>query len=150
MIASKNKNYIKLVNSVFKEFQKYKLSIDERQEIFLDALWHSLKHWISDKSLFTTYLRNTAWYKTKTYIKNNRIKKYDKTNVDFSNIISEVYIGDDFDAIVSSLHDIYKIPLTQKFVYNMSLKEIAEANGYKKSLASKLIKKGLEKIKKSV
>ncbi len=150
--AANDINNVKLANSVFKKFQKYKLTTDDRKEIFLDAIWYSLANWKPEKSAFQTYLCNNVWYKTCTFIR-KKYKHIDKsqTNFSFRGLISHAEtFSNDFDNMVAVLHDNYKIPLIQKFVYGMSATEIGKENGYNKSYALLMIKKGLERIKKSV
>lgn len=147
--ASRNKDYIKLANSVFKKFIKFRLTADDRREIFLDAIWYSLSRWVPEKSSFTTYLCNNVYYKTQVFI-HKKCKNKELTNCNLGFMTFNSGGIDDFENLVSRLHDNYKIPIIQKFVYNMTTAEIAQANGYNKSCAADRIKKGIEKLKKSV
>lgn len=148
--AVKSKDNIKLANSVFKKFNRYKLTRDEKHEIFLDAVWYTIQKWDSSKSAFQTYLCNNIWYKTSTFIK-KKFKNKEKTNFQFSKLFAQpIESPMDFENITARLHDMYKIPLIQKFVYGMTIAEIGAENGYDKSYAAKMIKNGLENLKKSV
>lgn len=148
--AVRNRDYIKLANSVFAKFKRCKLSADERRQIFLDAIWYSLVHWKPEKSAFQTFLCNNVWYKIQTHLK-KKYKDKEKTNWNLTGLLGpEPEFGNDFENIIAKLHDNYKIPIIQRYIYGMSTSEIGEANGYNKSYANLMIKKGLEKLKKSV
>jgi DNA-directed RNA polymerase specialized sigma24 family protein len=145
-----NTDYIKIAKSIFKKYMTFKLTSDEKKEIFLDAIWYTLATWDESKSIFTTHLYNNIRFKILHFIKKNR-KTHEKTNTSLHRIYAkEKVTSDDFDNLVAKLHESIKTPIIQKFVYGMSSTEIAEENGYNKNYANKLIKKGLKILKKSV
>ncbi len=148
--ARNNEDYIKIAKSIFKKFQSFKLTADDKKQILLDALWYSLATWDEAKSKFTSHLYRNIRFKTLNFIKKYKVSP-EKNNVNLSRLhASPTVFGDDFDNIISCLHDSVKIPIIQKFVYGMSSTEIGEENGYSKEYANQLIKKGIKSLKKSV
>lgn len=147
--ASKNVDYIKIAKSIFRKYPKLKLTADNKKEIFLDALWYSMVNWKPEKSIFTTYFYQNVWYKLLVFAKKNHPKAF--TNQNFNRIsYQDKDLGDELDNITACLHDRFRTPILQKYVYGMTMAEIGEANGYNKDYANKMIKKGLAILKKSV
>lgn len=133
--------------SVFKKYNSFRLTPDEKKQIFTDAVWYALARWDATKSAFQTFLVNNIRYKTLGLLKQRPTYK---TNTQLEHFVlnTEDVPLDDFDRIISPLPEKLQRPLVQKYVLNMSMNEIAQTNGNTISEVTSYLTQAIKKLQK--
>jgi RNA polymerase sigma factor (sigma-70 family) len=140
-----DQNILNIMNKVANYYKKA-VDLDEIESIKMDTLWKCVNKYEEDRGAkFTSYL-----YQQLTYAFKNRIKK---KRVEFScdtlekqdfNMCSKKEVYD----IMHGLSDEIKNILNQRFFQNMTMVEIAKANGYSRETARRRLKTAIKKCKK--
>jgi RNA polymerase sigma factor (sigma-70 family) len=140
-----DQNILNIMNKVANYYKKA-VDLDEVESIKMDTLWKCVNKYQKDRGAkFTSYL-----YQQLTYAFKNRIKK---KKVEFScdtlekqdfNMSSKKEVYD----IMHGLSDEIKNILNQRFFQNMTMVEIAKANGYSRETARRRLKNAIKKCKK--
>jgi RNA polymerase sigma factor (sigma-70 family) len=124
--AIKNKDYLKICNSILKNL---KIRKEEKDQLIHIAIWTACRDFDSEKSKFTTYLYNTCRFQYLKLINYNIKHKH----VDISKI-KEKTIGDTssdlidvFDLLSQNEQEI----ISDRFIHKMSLNTIAKKHGVK-------------------
>jgi hypothetical protein len=125
-------------------------TIDEMKSVMMSTLWGCIQKFNSKKNVkFSSYLYRSMQNNTRRiYRKKARhfkevslIDNYHALLVNDQRSIEEARdVLSSIEDLNPELHNI----LIQKFYYNMTNKEIGEANGYGKEAARKKLKKALE------
>ena len=123
---------------------------DEMKSVMMSTLWGCIQKFNNKKNVkFSSYLYRSMQNNTRRIYK-KKAKQFREVflidNYHTSLVVDQKNIQEARD-ILSSVKDLnpelHNI-LTQKFYYNMTNKEIGEANGYGKEAARKKLKKALE------
>jgi RNA polymerase sigma factor (sigma-70 family) len=157
--AVENKYYMSILYKVCNTNLKTVCTKDEIKSIALSTLWNCIAKYNSTRGVakFSSYLYRSAenntrrLYKKKIKIQNTEIEIQDnycgKTQENNRKAKEEAFeILDSVKDLDPELHDI----LVKKFYYNMTNREIGQANGYGKETARKKVKKAIELCRKIV
>jgi len=142
-----DKNYLNLASKVFHKYRGFRLSRDDKREIFLSALWYSVKTWDESKSKLTTYFYNNLNYKILDWLKPKKGIKFVSLHhpeevIDHRN--------DNFNDIIGELSQIQQNFLRKHYVSGMTYKEIGLENGYSEHEVGVVIKKAKDRLKRGV
>ena len=143
---AKDPNIVNIMNKVSSKFQGG-IDFDEIQSINLDTLWKCLQNYDATRGAkFTTYLHNQL-----TYAFKNKLKK-NKPQINLGELHTSVeggydYSGDARDVIHGLPTDISQI-LEQRYLHNMTMVEIGQANGYSRETARRRLKNAIKICKK--
>jgi RNA polymerase sigma factor (sigma-70 family) len=148
--AINNDYYKKIMHKVCNENLKGMATKDEIKSLIMNTLWNCIQKFDDQKKVkFSSYLYRS--------IQNNSRRIYKNKAKEFRNIeyIENYHSIPDNDfknkqeardilmSVVDLNPELHNI-LVQKFYYNMTNKEIGEANGYGKEAARKKLKKAIE------
>lgn len=148
--AINNDYYKKIMHKVCNENLKGMATKDEIKSLIMNTLWNCIQKFDDQKKVkFSSYLYRS--------IQNNSRRIYKSKAKEFRNIeyIENYHSIPDNDfknkqdvrdilmSVVDLNPELHNI-LVQKFYYNMTNKEIGEANGYGKEAARKKLKKAIE------
>jgi len=143
-------NYLKdpnikgIINSVSSRFNK-SIDMDDISSISNVTLWKCINKYDPTKGAkFTSYLYQQLLYAFKNELKRNKFEfSSDKieTQADFS-VKSEVF--DIMESIPSNMKNV----LHQRYFDNMTINEIAKANGYSRETARRRLNKAISVCKK--
>ena len=148
--AINNDYYKKIMHKVCNEYLKGMATKDEIKSLIMNTLWNCIQKFDDQKKVkFSSYLYRS--------IQNNSRRIYKSKAKEFRNIeyIENYHSIPDNDfknkqevrdilmSVVDLNPELHNI-LVQKFYYNMTNKEIGEANGYGKEAARKKLKKAIE------
>lgn len=136
----KDKNITNIMSKVAWPY-KYNIDLDEIESIKMDVLWDCINKYDASKgSKFTSYL-----YQQLSFAFRSRVKKKKKE-------FSSEFVRDNtpcmktqsdmncYDLLEGLPHEISNI-IQQRFIYNMTMNEIGNKNGYSRETARrKLIK----------
>lgn len=143
-LALQDKNNISIINSLKKKYRKY-IPSSELDNASLIALWNTLKNYDPTKGRkFTSYLYKMIEWEFNSWItKDRRSKKHNHKE-----LINEVSYDNteliEFRDILSSMPQNLAVVIEQKYLYNMTFKEIAKKNNYSHETARQRLKDGIK------
>jgi hypothetical protein len=147
--AMQNDYYTKILNKVSNENLKGICSKDEMKSIMMSTLWGCIQKYNNTKNVkFSSYLYRSIQNNTRRIYK-NKAKQFKEVSLidNFHSLVVDNKAIEEARDIIMSLKDkneeLHNI-IIQKFFYNMTNKEIGQANGYGKEAARKKLKKALE------
>lgn len=142
----KDPDIVNIMNKVSSKFQN-NIDFDDIQSVKLDTLWKCVENYDSTKGAkFTTYLHNQLNYA----FRNNLKKKKPQVNLGelhTSVVGSHDYSRDAHDVVNGLPTDISHI-LEQRYLYNMTMVEIGQANGYSRETARRRLKNAIKICRK--
>ena len=142
----KDPDVVNIMNKVSSKFQKG-IDRDDVQSVQLDTLWKCLNHYDESKGAkFTTYLHNQLTFAFKNHLK----KQKQQLNLGdlHSNIIDRHDYSRDAHDLVNGLPKHISNILEQRYIYNMTMVEIGNANGYSRETARRRLKNAIKICKK--
>ena len=148
--AINNDYYKKIMHKVCNENLKGMATKDEIKSLIMNTLWNCIQKFDDQKKVkFSSYLYRSIQNNSRRIYKNKAkefrnieyIENYHSIpDNDFKN---KQEVRDILMSVVDLNPELHNI-LVQKFYYNMTNKEIGEANGYGKEAARKKLKKAIE------
>jgi RNA polymerase sigma factor (sigma-70 family) len=148
--AINNDYYKKIMHKVCNENLKGVATKDEIKSLIMNTLWNCIQKFDDQKKVkFSSYLYRSIQNNSRRIYKNKAkefrnieyIENYHSIpDNDFKN---KQEVRDILMSVVDLNPELHNI-LVQKFYYNMTNKEIGEANGYGKEAARKKLKKAIE------
>ena len=139
--AVKNIDYCRIMDKVCSRYNKY-IERDDLLSIRLDTLWKCLdKYDPSRKTKFTTYLYQQLNFAIKNFLK--------KRKREFTNIPFETYRegSENINLVLADFPEEYATLLKQKYIFNMTMQEIGESNGYSRETARRKINRAKQYLK---
>ena len=146
----KNPDVVNIMNAVSNKYSK-SIDLDEIDSIKMLTLWKCIEKYDPDRGAkFTSYLYQQLSFAFKNELKKKKQMWYrDNAQID---IISN---NDDHDSHIEFRDTISGLPedvstiLRQRFLGNMTMVEIAKANGYSRETARRRLKTAIKICKKS-
>ena len=146
----KNPDVVNIMNAVSNKYSK-SIDFDEIDSIKMLTLWKCIEKYDPDRGAkFTSYLYQQLSFAFKNELKKKKQMWYrDNAQID---IISN---NDDHDSHIEFRDTISGLPedvstiLRQRFLGNMTMVEIAKANGYSRETARRRLKTAIKICKKS-
>ena len=143
---SKDPDIVNIMNKVASKYQN-SVDPDDVESIKLQTLWKCQKEYNKDKKTkFTTYLFNQLGYAFKTELKKSKksmnVGEYSGGIIDTDN-----YYQDAKDMVTGLPEGVSKI-LEQRYLYNMTMVEIGNANGYSRETARRRLQNAIKICKK--
>ncbi len=145
----KDGSIIAIMNSVCNRYRKA-IDVDQIESIKTNTLWKCVQGY--DKSFgakFTSYLYQQLSYACKNELKKTRLNKeyniYDsigKNTVD-KKCSTSVCMSEFIDGLPEEDADV----IVKRFVYNMTMVEIAKSNGYSRETARRRVSKAIKTYK---
>jgi RNA polymerase sigma factor (sigma-70 family) len=138
---------INIMNQISNRFNK-NIDQDEIESIKMNTLWKCILKYDADRGTkFTSYL-----YQQLSYAYKNKVKKKNREynctrnmeKVDTNQLSYRKY----YDA-TDGLDPSCTLLLNQRYLHNMTMKEIGKANGYSRETARRKLKKAVETCKNS-
>jgi len=148
----KNPDIVNIMNAVSNKYSK-SIDLDEIESIKMLTLWKCVKKYDPDRGAkFTSYLYQQLSFAFKNELKKKKQMWYrDNNQIDMSNIngVSKSDLSIEFSDTISGLPDDVSMILKQRFLGNMTMVEIAKANGYSRETARRRLKRAIKICKKS-
>lgn len=146
----KNPDVVNIMNAVSNKYSK-SIDLDEIDSIKMLTLWKCIKKFDPDRGAkFTSYLYQQLSFAFKNELKKKKQMWY-RDNVQIDGTTS----SDSYDSFVEFRDTIFGLPeevstiLQQRFLGNMTMVEIARANGYSRETARRRLKTAIKICKKS-
>ena len=148
----KNSNITNIMNAVANKYAK-SIDLDEIESIKMNTLWKCRQNFDPDRRVkFTSYL-----YQQLTFALKNELKKKkpvwpcDNLQLDLMSQSRRANHSESEELIdiLSGLPEDVKRILKQRFIGNMTMVEIAKANGYSRETARRRLKRAIKICKKS-
>jgi|TARA_R100000152_G_C6689964_1_gene121799 RNA polymerase sigma factor (sigma-70 family) len=146
----KNPDVVNIMNAVSNKYSK-SIDLDEIDSIKMLTLWKCIKKFDPDRGAkFTSYLYQQLSFAFKNELKKKKQMWY-RDNVQIDGTTS----SDSYDSFVEFRDTISGLPeevstiLQQRFLGNMTMVEIARANGYSRETARRRLKTAIKICKKS-
>jgi len=146
----KNPDVVNIMNAVSNKYSK-SIDLDEIDSIKMLTLWKCIKKFDPDRGAkFTSYLYQQLSFAFKNELKKKKQMWY-RDNVQIDGTTS----NDSYDSFVEFRDTISGLPeevstiLQQRFLGNMTMVEIARANGYSRETARRRLKTAIKICKKS-
>ena len=134
---------IAIMNSVCNRYRR-SIDLDQIDSIKNNILWKCVNTY--DESLgakFTSYL-----YQQISFACRNELKKKNKEfcteNISQNTIDPKAYYGGSISEVVDGLPKESADIIVQRFIYNMTMIEIAKANGYSRETARRKVSKAVK------
>tara|TARA_R110002020_G_scaffold85673_1_gene211272 strand:- start:447 stop:926 length:480 start_codon:yes stop_codon:yes gene_type:complete len=146
----KNPDVVNIMNAVSNKYRK-SIDLDEIDSIKMTTLWKCIDKFDPLRGAkFTSYLYQQLSFAFKNELKKKKQIWYrDNNQIDaITNHGSQESCLDFGDTISGLPDDVVKI-LEQRFLGNMTMVEIASANGYSRETARRRLKKAIKICKKS-
>ena len=147
----KNPDVVNIMNAVSNKYSK-SIDLDEIDSIKMLTLWKCIEKYDPDRGAkFTSYLYQQLSFAFKNELKKKKQMWY-RDNAQIDTIISN---NDDHDSHIEFRDTISGLPedvstiLRQRFLGNMTMVEIAKANGYSRETARRRLKTAIKICKKS-
>ena len=134
---------VNIMNCVSNKYCK-SIDVDEIESIKMLTLWKCIEKYDPDRGAkFTSYL-----YQQLSFAFKNELKK--KKPIHGAKGVNEKHnISTEFNDTISGLPDDVSEILQQRFLGNMTMVEIAKANGYSRETARRRLKTAIKICKKS-
>lgn len=146
----KNPDVVNIMNAVSNKYSR-SIDIDEIESIKMLTLWKCVKKFDPERGAkFTSYL-----YQQLSFAFKNELKKKKQMWYRDNNQIDIIKNNDDYDSSIEFRDTISGLPeevsriLKQRFLGNMTMVEIAKANGYSRETARRRLKRAIKICKKS-
>tara|TARA_R110002020_G_scaffold71388_4_gene184431 strand:+ start:674 stop:1153 length:480 start_codon:yes stop_codon:yes gene_type:complete len=146
----KNTDVVNIMNAVANKYCKA-IDLDEIESIKMLTLWKCSKKFDPEKGAkFTSYLYQQLSFAFKNELKKKKNIWYrDNNQIDMSKPNDKYDTSVEFNDTISGLPDEVNKILQQRFLGNMTMVEIAEANGYSRETARRRLKSAIKICKKS-
>ena len=158
----KDSNIVNIMNAVANRYSR-SIDRDEIESIKMITLWICRDKYDSTRGAkFTSYLYQQLSFAFKNELKKKKNMLYlDNSQLDFfgyvfesstHNLKSNTFLKDyrrEFTDVLTGLPDEISSILKQRFLGNMTMVEIAKANGYSRETARRRLKKAVKMCKKS-
>jgi len=147
----KDSNIVNIMNAVANRYSR-SIDRDEIESIKMITLWKCRDKYDPTRGAkFTSYLYQQLSFAFKNELKKKKQMFYlDNFQLDFVKCDSKYQdTGREFTDILTGLPDEVSSILKQRFLGNMTMVEIAKANGYSRETARRRLKKAVKMCKKS-
>mgnify|MGYP003679755676 FL=1 len=142
----KDPDIVNIMNKVSSKFQRG-VDFDDIQSVKLDTLWKCVENYDAAKGAkFTTYLHNQLSYAFRNVLK----KKKSHFNLGelHTSVMDKHDYSRDASDVVNGLPKHVSHILEQKYLYNMTMVEIGNANGYSRETARRRLQNAIKICKK--
>lgn len=130
-------NIVGIMNAVGSRYRS--IDPDQLESIKLNTLWECAKKYNPDRGTkFTSYLYQNLVYAFKNELKRN-IREFPTESIELNTPAKASNYTDIFDGLPSE----YATLLEQKYVYNMTMNEIGNKNGYSRETARRKVAKAV-------
>jgi len=146
----KNPDVVNIMNAVSNKYSK-SIDLDEIDSIKMLTLWKCVKKFDPDRGAkFTSYLYQQLSFAFKNELKKKKQMWYrDNAQIDVINSNEDYDSHIEFRDTISGLPEEVSTILKQRFLGNMTMVEIAKANGYSRETARRRLKTAIKICKKS-
>ena len=150
----KNPDVVNIMNCVSNKYCK-SIDVDEIESIKMLTLWKCIEKYDPDRGAkFTSYLYQQLSFAFKNELKKKKpILFRDNNQIDTihgaKGVNEKHNISTEFNDTISGLPDDVSEILQQRFLGNMTMVEIAKANGYSRETARRRLKTAIKICKKS-
>ncbi len=146
----KNPDVVNIMNAVSNKYSK-SIDLDEIDSIKMLTLWKCIKKFDPDRGAkFTSYLYQQLSFAFKNELKKKKQMWYrDNAQIDSANSNDSYDSHIEFRDTISGLPEDVSTILQQRFLGNMTMVEIAKANGYSRETARRRLQTAIKICKKS-
>ena len=146
----KNPDVVNIMNAVSNKYSK-SIDLDEIDSIKMLTLWKCIEKFDPDRGAkFTSYLYQQLSFAFKNELKKKKQMWYrDNTQIDSVNSNDSYDSHIEFRDTISGLPEDVSTILQQRFLGNMTMVEIAKANGYSRETARRRLQTAIKICKKS-
>ena len=146
----KNPDVVNIMNAIGNKYTR-SIDVDEIESIKMLTLWKCIKKFDPTRGAkFTSYLYQQLSFAFKNELKKKKQMWYrDNNQIDIINNDYHQDTGMEFNDTISGLPDEVSKILKQRFIGNMTMVEIARANGYSRETARRRLKKAIKICQKS-
>ena len=146
----KNPDVVNIMNAVSNKYSK-SIDLDEIDSIKMLTLWKCIKKFDPDRGAkFTSYLYQQLSFAFKNELKKKKQMWYrDNAQIDSANSNDSYDSYIEFRDTISGLPEDVSTILQQRFLGNMTMVEIAKANGYSRETARRRLQTAIKICKKS-
>lgn len=146
----KNPDVVNIMNAVSNKYRK-SIDLDEIESIKMTTLWKCIDKFDPLRGAkFTSYLYQQLSFAFKNELKKKKqVWNRDNNQIDAITNYDSQEAKLDFNDTISGLPDDVAKILEQRFLGNMTMVEIAKANGYSRETARRRLKKAIKICKKS-
>tara|TARA_R110002020_G_scaffold93738_1_gene225964 strand:- start:623 stop:1099 length:477 start_codon:yes stop_codon:yes gene_type:complete len=145
----KNPDIVNIMNALANKYAR-SIDVDEIESIKMLTLWKCIEKFDPDRGAkFTSYLYQQLSFAFKNELKKKKQMWYrENSQIDFISPHSQG-VGIEFNDTISGLPEEVSKILKQRFLGNMTMVEIAKANGYSRETARRRLKTAIKICKKS-
>lgn len=137
---------IAIMNSVCNRYRRA-IDADQIESIKTNTLWKCVQNYdISHGAKFTSYLYQQLSFACKNELKKLN-REYATENICQNTVDPRSSLPESMSEFVDGLPEEDAEIIVQRFVYNMTMIEIAEANGYSRETARRRVSKAIKTYK---